>query len=66
MGATLKYVKEFDFGPTKTHVKGYYRGGPMKKAEGGAVKAAVHKHEKAMHAGEPLTKLKGGGRVRKP
>lgn len=26
------------------------------------VKAAVHKHEKAMHPGKPLTKLaKGGG-----
>jgi hypothetical protein len=27
-----------------------------------AVKSAVHKHEKAMHPGKPLTKLaKGGG-----
>lgn len=66
MGATLKYVKEFDFGSTKTPVKGYCRGGPMKKADGGAVKTAVHKHEKAMHTGEPLTKLKNGGRVSKP
>lgn len=28
-----KYVKEFDFGPQKTHVKGYMRGG---YAEGGS------------------------------
>jgi hypothetical protein len=31
------------------------------KAKGGAVKAAVHKHERAMHPGKPLTKLKKGG-----
>lgn len=37
MGKTLKYVKEFDFGPQKTYVDGYCRGGPMKKAAGGAV-----------------------------
>lgn len=36
----VKYVDEFDFGPAKTHVRGYCRGGPAKKyAEGGAVKA---------------------------
>jgi hypothetical protein len=36
---------------------------PMSKyAKGGAaVKKAVHKHEKAMHPGKPLTKLKKGG-----
>lgn len=33
-----KYVKEFDFGPEKTYVKGYARGGcASKKAAGGAV-----------------------------
>ena len=70
-----KYVKEFDFGPAKTYVNGYCRGGSVKKmAEGGAVKAdlkqdkamikaAVHKHEKAMHPGKPLTKLAKGGPV---
>lgn len=26
-------------------------------------KAAVHKHEKAMHKGEPLTKLAKGGKT---
>lgn len=39
MGKTLKYVKEFDFGPQRTHVQGYCRGGPMKKAQGGPVSA---------------------------
>jgi hypothetical protein len=29
------------------------------------VKTAVHKHEKAMHKGEPLTKLAKGGKVPK-
>lgn len=29
-----------------------------------AVKEAVHKHEKALHKGEPLTKLKTGGGVK--
>lgn len=36
-----KYVKEFDFGPEKTYVKGYARGGcASKKAAGGAVSAS--------------------------
>lgn len=33
----------------------------MKKTD---VKAAVHKHEKAKHPGQPLTKLKAGGGVK--
>lgn len=28
-------------------------------------KAAVHKHEKGMHKGEPLTKMKCGGSAKK-
>lgn len=45
---------------------------PMKKAEGGAVDlaqdkktvaTAVHKHERGMHPGKPLTKLARGGRA---
>jgi hypothetical protein len=28
------------------------------------VKKAVHKHEKSMHPGKPLTKLKGGGGIK--
>jgi hypothetical protein len=81
MSKTLKYVKEFDFGPQLTYVKGYARGGKCKTdyamggscyAEGGKadikqdkamIKTAVHKHEKSMHKGEPLTKLKKGGKV---
>jgi len=47
MGCT--YVKEFTF------------------SKGGAVpettKKAVAKHEKSMHPGQPLTKLKAGGKV---
>jgi hypothetical protein len=27
------------------------------------IKTAVHKHEKGMHKGEPLTKLKAGGKL---
>lgn len=34
----------------------------MKKAMN--AKAAVHKHEKAKHPGQPLTKLKAGGGVK--
>lgn len=35
---------------------------PMSKfAKGGSAKAAVHKHERAMHPGKPLTKLRRGG-----
>ena len=74
--AGCKYVKEFTFGggvgESAKYVKGYYRGGKVAMAEGGAadmkqdkalVKAAVHKHEKAMHAGKPLTKLAKGGAI---
>lgn len=65
-----KYVKDFTFsgdqGYTgsagKTMVRGYARGGhvdePMDRA---VVKEAVHKHEKGMHPGKPLTKLQRGG-----
>lgn len=31
------------------------------RAKGGAIKAAVHKHERAMHPGKPMTKLARGG-----
>lgn len=34
-----KYVKEFDFGPEKTYVKGYSRGGCAGYKAGGAVSA---------------------------
>jgi len=73
MGCT--YVKEFDFGGKKSPAVAKAAGGAVKKyAVGGkvhsdvamdkkAVKTAVHKHEKAMHKGEPLTKLKRGGPV---
>ena len=33
----------------------------LKYAEGGEAKKAVHKHEKAMHPGKPMTKLNKGG-----
>ena len=48
------------------------RRNPMKKAEGGAVdmkqdkatvRAGVHKHERAMHPGKPLTRMQRGGGV---
>lgn len=71
MGKSLKYVKDFDFSSAGKTV-GYCSGGMAKKgyAEGGKadikqdkamIKTAVHKHEKAMHKGEPLTKLAKGG-----
>ena len=56
-------------------VGGYAKGGACKGyAEGGKVhsdvamdkkmvKEAVHKHEKALHKGEPMTKLAKGGKV---
>lgn len=77
MGCT--YVKDFDFGTKgKDGSVKYCGGGAVKKyAEGGSVKsdmkqdkamvkAAVHKHEKALHKGEPMTKLAKGGKVEAP
>jgi len=42
---------------------GYAEGGKMAdlKQDKQMVKAAVHKHEKAMHPGKPMTKLRKGG-----
>jgi hypothetical protein len=44
----------------------YKRGGYVEKGSG-AVKApaakAVHKHERSMHPGKPLTKMQKGGKV---
>jgi hypothetical protein len=48
------YVKEFKFA----------EGGSVDlKQDKAMIKTAVHKHEKAQHAGKPLTKLKAGGPV---
>jgi len=38
-----KYVKDFDFGPAKTYVKGYARGGPVKKADCGCAETPARK-----------------------
>lgn len=73
-----KYVKEFEFGKEHGYTcsassKGYKKGGAC-YAEGGladmkqdkrTVATAVHKHEKALHPGKPLTALKKGGVVEK-
>lgn len=77
MGCT--YVKEFDFGTKGKDgavkyamggkVAGYAQGGKVHAdvaADKAMVKTAVHKHEKAMHKGEPLTKLARGGKVEAP
>ena len=47
-------------------VKGYARGGKVADLaqDKAMVKAAVHKHEKAKHSDEPLTKLARGGMAR--
>jgi hypothetical protein len=71
MGKNLKYVADFEFpsdcgfsgSSGKTMVKGYARGGAATPAP---VKAAVHKHERAMHAGQPPTKLAKGGMAKRP
>lgn len=70
MSKTFKYVSDFEFpsdcgftgSAGKTMVKGYARGGDVAQDKA-MVKSAVHKHEKAMHKGEPLTKLANGGKV---
>ena len=49
MGATLRYVKEFDFGSPKVQVTGYCRGGPVKKMAAGGV-AKGDKAQELEHA----------------
>ena len=47
----------------------YAEGGSVKadmKQDKAMVKTAVHKHEKALHKGEPMTKLAMGGKVQAP
>ena len=70
MGKSLKYVSEFTFpsdkgysaSAGKTMVKAYARGGAADvKQDKAMVKAAVQKHERARHPGEPMTKLAEGG-----
>lgn len=72
MGKSLKYVTDFEFpsdrgysgSAGKTMVKGYARGGAADMAQDKAmVKAAVQKHERSKHPGEPLTKLAKGGKA---
>lgn len=72
MGKNLKYVSEFEFpsdrgysgSAGKTMVKGYARGGAADMAQDKAmIKAAVQKHERSKHPGEPLTKLAKGGKA---
>lgn len=71
-----KYVKDFSFDSKdgysgsagKTMVKAYARGGAAHSdvaMDKKVVTKAVHKHEKAMHPGEPLTKMKCGGKYKK-
>ena len=70
MSKSFKYVSDFQFpsecgftgSSGKTMVKGYARGGHADIAKDKAMVAkAVHKHEKNMHKGEPLTKMAKGG-----
>ena len=74
MSKSIKYVKDFEFpsefgfsgSAGKQQVKGYARGGKVHSdamQDKKMVKAAVHKHEKAQHPGEPLTKMKKGGEI---
>lgn len=49
-----KYVKEFDFGPQKTYVKGYARGGAAScgMAQGGKVARTMHEYKAGeLHSG---------------
>lgn len=74
MSKSFKYVEDFEFpsefgfsgSAGKQQVKGYARGGKRHSdamQDKKMVRAAVHKHEKAQHPGEPLTKMRGGGGV---
>jgi hypothetical protein len=71
MGKSLKYVKDFDFSSAGKTV-GMAMGGKACYAEGGKadiaqdkamIRTAVHKHERSMHPGKPMTKLARGGKM---
>lgn len=59
---TVGKCNEFKFGGSAKYAKGgkVHSDAPMDK---NVVVKAVHKHEKAMHKGEPLTKLAKGGKA---
>jgi hypothetical protein len=61
---TVGKCTEFKFGGAAKYAKGgtVHSDAPMDKK---VVAKAVHKHEKALHKGEPMTKLAKGGKVPK-
>lgn len=74
----MKYVKDFEYPESfgfngsagKQMVTGYCRAPRYSKGglhedraqDRAMIRTAVHKHERALHPGKPLTKLKRGGR----
>lgn len=72
MGATLRYVKEFEFPSSgKVNVKGYARGGPVKKTKDDSANCPMHmagmsmkaKGGAAVASGAPLIAMKHGGKA---
>ena len=60
----IKYATDEDGNPITDTPKSK-AAAPVAKAKGGAIASAVHKHERARHKGQPLTKLASGGNASK-
>lgn len=63
-----RWTREYDKGrkQARKDTLGYAKGGKVKSdmaQDKATVRTAVHKHERAMHPGKPLTKMRNGGKV---
>jgi hypothetical protein len=55
----VKYVKEFEFPDSKTHVSAYSRGGPTRKAKDGKVRRKADGGAVSIPMSDPLTAAPG-------
>ena len=63
-GMDLDNIHDAELRQKSEKIERYAKGGKVHsdvKMDKAMMKKAVHKHEKAMHPGKPLTKLKRGG-----
>ena len=62
--AEVKKKRDAQFATATSRPVSYKKGGTVKadrKQDKAMIKSALHKHERAMHPGKPMTKLRSGG-----